>query len=452
MSVPECIDRFMKKEGIAFLVRGKPGTGKTTFALTLMKDYNFAYVTTKKNRERIVQEYPWLTEEMVDKIFAIEEKYIYKETDRFGESFYLLPESLRHVLNLFEDSKIEGLVIDSWHSVINQLNIKAIEEKEREKIYDANTFFLKLAKFANMGVKITVVREGEEDDSLTYISDGVLTFKQHVREGRIYRWFEVDKLRGVEVQRRTHYFTLKDSIFTCVSSAPLKHPSAVNGLKSNEGITTLYFDDMFSLKRGNTVLYDFGEFIPKSYKTTAIMGMVASFLTSGSKVLMIPPNELDMSELKYGIYLFGLEKSYENLTYIYGEKTMEHFSKKINLSKPQEIVMSIKDELGYTSSPTPPLVIVGYDRLSTYLNDKEMMHTLFRIKDVVREKSGILLIAGTVYDKEVKRFVSSISDIYAKFSNVDGYVIAYGIKPWTNAYALTLAYDRYPKIVKRVIV
>ncbi len=454
MYAPKNISRFLNKRGFVLLIRGKPGTGKSTFSLGLMKKYNMAYVATKKIIEKIDVEYPWIDKDMKKMMFAIEEKYDYQNSDTFGQMFYLLPEALRHVLNLFEAGKINGIIIDSWHAIMSELNIKTMEEKEREKIYEPNTFFLKLIKFADMGVKFVIVREGDEDDELSYLSDGLITFKSKVEDGRIYRWFKIDKLRGEEIEKHKYFFTLKNSRFRYLESGDFRHPSKINGFKKDEKrkLSTVYFDDMFPLKRGDTILFDFGEYIPKRYKSTALMGIIANFLVHNSKVILIPPTEMDMSELKYGIYMYGLEQYYGNLVYMYGEKTLENFSRKVNFSKPQDIVSSISEELASYDLEMPPLVIVGYDRLYSYLNSKDIMHTMFRIKDVVREKSGILLIAGNISDKEIKRFGSSISDVYLKFNNRDGYILSYGIQPWTRVHVLDLKYKEYPKIIKRVIV
>ncbi len=454
MYAPKNISDFLKQRGFVLLIRGKPGTGKSTFSLGLMKKYNMAYLATKKIIEKIDFEYPWVDKDMKKMMFAIEEKYNYHESEKFGQMFYLLPEALRHVLNLFEEGKINGIIIDSWHAIISELNIKTMEEKEREKIYDPNTFFLKLIKFADSGVKFVIVREGDEDDELSYLSDGLLTFKSKVEDGRVYRWFKIDKLRGEEIDRHMYFFTLKNSKFKYLESGSFKHPSRIIGFKKEElgRISSVYFDDIFPLKRGDTLLFDFGEYIPKRYKTTALMGIISNFLVENSKVIMIPPNEMDMSELKYGIYMYGLERYYGNLVYLYGEKNLEEFSKKVNFSKPQDVVASVSEELAMYEGGMPPLVIIGYDRLYSYLTAKEMMHTLYRIKDVVREKSGILLIVGNISDKEIKRFGSSISDIYLKFNNHDGYILMYGIQPWTRVYVLDLKYKDYPRIVKRVIV
>ncbi len=454
MCIPDEMDRFLRREGVVLLIRGRPGTGKTTLSLELMSRYNLAYVGTSKSIREILKTHPWVTGDMRRMMFGVDEAYDFRDTEKFGNMFYLIPEALRHVLNLYEDGEIEGIIVDSWHSIINELNVKAMEERERSELYDSSSLFLKLLRFADLGVKFVIVKEGEEDDELTYLADGLVTMYRKVEDGRIYRWMLLEKLRGEEITKNRYFYTLQGSRFSHLVSRELAHPPKVIGFSREDGNGTLgctYFHDVFTVKRGNVVVFDYGEYIPKSYKLVPLMGFVANHISSGGRAIIIPSNDLDIGELKYYVYLFGLEKHYNNIRYLYGSEVYEEISKKVNLSKPMEIINAVAEEMPEEASEMPPLVIVGYDRLYSYLSPREIMQVLYRIKDIVREKGGIMLIAGNITDREIKRFCSSISEIYVKFHNIAGDILMYGIKPWSRLYHLSLEYNRYPEVVKRVI-
>ena len=453
MSVPKEISKFLNRSGVVLLIRGEPGTGKTKMSLELMKNYNMAYVGTKRTVEEIKREYPWITEEMKEHMFAIDEKYDYRETDRFGSVFYLIPEALRKVLNLVEDGKINGIIIDSWHGIINELNILAMEEKEREKIYDSSSFFLKLIRLSDMDVNFIVVREGNEDDNLSYLADGVVTAWKNVKEGRLYRWFTIDKLRGVEIEKNVYFFTLKENKFNYLHSSRFKHPQKILGYKPSSEIPgSTYFDDIFTVRRSHTVVFDFGEHVPVPYKVASLMGFIASFSYHGSRVIIIPPNGFDMSDLKYSIYIYKLERYYKNITYLYGEGDVEEFARLVDFSNSKEIVKVIHDEIHKNVSEFAPLIVVGYDRLNSYMSSHDTMKTMYRLKDTVKELGGVTLIAGNIMGEENKKFSSSISDIYVKFKNINGDVVMYGIKPWTRVHHLDIKYEEYPKLIPKVIV
>ncbi len=449
--IPVELKRFLSKEGRVLLIRGEPGTGKTTLALEIMNDFNFAYLATKKIISEIVEEYRWIKEEQKKKMFSVEEKYDYEESDTFGHVFYLLPESLRYLLNLYERKEIDGIIIDSWHGILEELKIRSMEEKAREMVYESQSFFLKILKLSDMNVKFIVVNEGTEEDPLSYMADGVITMHRNVEDGRVYRWLTLDKLRGEDIKKSTHVFTLSKSHFEFLHSKAVTYPRNIRPFPVKPIPETL-FPDVFQFNRGNSIVFDFGNFVPREYKMTTIMTAVANFLKNDSRVVMIPPNELDMSELKYLLYVFSLEKHYKNLVYLYHGDVMESFSRDVDFSNPQSLKIAVDEALADYEGAVPPLVVVGYDRLYNYLQPNEMTQVLYRIKDIVSIHGGILMFAGNLADNGIKRFCSSISDSYVKFTNMSGDVLMYGIKPWTRVYHLSLSSRKgYPTIERREI-
>ena len=457
--IPQELNDFMKRKGAVLTVRGHPGTGKTTFVLSLMLFKNFAYVSSKKNIDDIRRTHPWIDEDMAKFMFSIDKKYDYRETDSFGTTFYLMPEAIRHALNLFEDGKIEGIIVDSWHTIVEELKIKAMEEKEREEIYNSETFFLKVVRLSDCGINFIIAKEGVDDDEIAYLSDGVITMHRKFEEGRTFRWLTIDKMKGVEIMRNMYFFTLKDAKFKYMTSRPFKHPdiSKISEFPGKEisgvsNVPSVYFDDIFTFKRGGVAVYDFGEYISKSYKLTPLMGVIANFLKNDSKVLVIPPNELDVEELKYQILIFGIEKYFKNLIFLYTASDFESYVKKINFKDSEEIVKIVEREILESEEDNPPLVVVGYDRLYSYLQKEDIMKILYALKDMIRRSGGVMMIAGNLWDKDIKRFCSNISEIYVKFMNMAGDVLMYSIKPWSNVYHLDIQTDGYPKLLKRVIV
>ena len=457
--VPREVEEFMNKEGAVLTVRGYPGTGKTTFALTLMNLRRFAYIGSRKNINDIKKTHPWISDNMLNLMFSIDEKYDYRETDRFGATFYLMPEAMRHAINLFEDGEIEGIIIDSWHTVLEELKIKAMEEKEREEVYNSQTFFLKVLRLSDYGIKFLIAKEGVEDDDVTYLSDGLVTMQRKFEEGRTFRWLVIDKMKGIEIKKNTYLFTLKDAKFQYMESKPFEHPdlSKLKGFSGKkivetENIPSVYFDDVFMFERGSAAVYDFGEYIPKPYKLISIMGLIANFLKNGSRVVLIPPNELDVEEFKYQVLILGIESYFKNLVFLYPTKDFDSYVREVNFDNPKEISEMVKDEILNEEDNNPPLVVVGYNRLYSYLQRDDIMKLLYAIKDIVRKKGGVMIIAGAFWDKEIKRFCSNISEVYVKFMNISGNMLMYSIKPWSCVYHLSVGIDNAPTIVKREIV
>ena len=454
-SIPSEISKFMKKKGYVLLIRGMPGTGKTTLALTMMDEMRkTAYITSKKTYEDMKKSYPWISEKMRKRIYLMDKNYGYKETDKFGSVFYLLPEVFRHIINLFEEGKIKNIVVDSWFTLIEEMNLQAMENKERERVYDSETLFLKILKLANLGINFIIIREGEDNDEISYLADGIITLRKEVDNKRAYRKMVMEKLRGVRINRSYYFFTLKNARFKYLLSPQFKHPEEKmeykgEKIEKDEKIPSLYFNEIFKFDRGDTVFYDFGEYVPKEYQVTTLMGLISNFLINGSKVILIPPNDVDVKELKYHIYLFGIEKYYKNLLFLYTEEEMEDFIKKVDFSD-MSIVKIIDNEI--IDSEELPLIVLGYDRLHNYLPSTQIMKIINQIRDIVRKHGGILLITGKIDEKDIKRFSSGIAEIYVKIKNIGGDILMYGVKPWTTVYHLSITTEQgYPEIKNEVI-
>lgn len=454
MDVPPEIEEFLKKEGVILLIRGLPGTGKTIFSLTLMKNMKKSvYITTEKVFKDIERSYPWIDNEDHKRIFVLDGKYKYENPESFKSIFYLFPESFRYALNLVEKGKVNTIIIDSWHTILEEMKYKEIEERERREIYDPERFFLNLIKLSDMGVNIIIAKEGIEEDELSYVADGVVTLHKMLENGRMEREITIDKLRGVEIKRSKYVFSLKDGKAHTLVSSSFKHPRTLKEFPKKEmkirGIPSCVFDGIINFKRGDTIFYDFEEYVPREYHLSIIMSTLANFLKNGIKSLVIPPNDMDTNELKYQIYLFSLEKELNYLNVLYNEQEMEDFITYVDMKKDTlENLVKIYLE----SSTATPLVIVGYDRLYSYLTFNELMQFVDFLRNEIRKRSGILIISGKISEKGIKRFCAGLSDIYLKFNNVNGNVMMYGIKPWTHMYHLDLTTEEgYPKILMEEI-
>ncbi len=454
---PQEIKNFMKKKGVVLLIRGLPGTGKTIFTLTLMKDLkNSVFIAPKKVYDDIMRNYRWLDKSTKSRILVIDERYDHNPSDSFGNVFFLLPESFRRALNMVERGEIDTIILDSWHTIVEELKYKTLEERERRDIYDPQRFFLNIIKLSDFGVNIVINKEGDEDDELSYVADGVITLRKRVDYGRVYRWLSFEKLRGVEIRRSEYAFTLKNGKVKILQTTVFKHPKSIvespkKDIKMGSPIPSVILDDVVNFYRGNTVLYDFEENIPKEYHLTLFMSTVANFLKNGLKTIIIPPNDMDINEIKYQIYLFRLEKYLGKLKIIYPEEEMEEFVKPTDFYNLKDIIES--SEKVIEEGDMNPLVIIGYDRLFSFLEKSEIMQFLDYMRNFIRKRGGILIITGKISDKTIKNFSGGVADIYIKFKNYNGDVLMYGIKPWTHAYLLSLSSRKgYPEIIKEEII
>jgi len=453
---PPEIDEFLGRRGVVLLIRGLPGTGKTLFSLTLLdKMKNCIYIAPKKVCDDIRRNYSWLQKDTFERILVIDEKYEYEHSDKFGNLFFLLPESFKYALNLVEKGEVDTIILDSWHTIVEELKYKVLEERERREIYDPERFFLNLIKLSDQGVNLIIAKEGAQEDALSYVADGVITLKRWIENGRIFRSLEINKLRGVEIRKSEYMFTLKEGKAKVVTSGEFQHPQRREEFKMREiklgfEIPSMVFPSPIGFHRGNTILYDFEEYIPREYHLTTLMPTIANFLKNGIKTIVVPPNDMDLNEIKYQIYLYSLEKNLSSLKIIYPEEEMEEFVEFADFYTLKDLMERVEGCIEDTDNM--PLVVIGYDRLFSFLSPNEIMQFIDYMRNFIRKRGGLLIITGKVSEKTIKRFGAGVSDVYIKFKNINGDMVMYGIKPWTRAYHLSIASEKgYPYTIMEEI-
>ncbi|MBA3285496.1 MAG: AAA family ATPase, partial [Nitrosopumilus sp.] len=110
---PELL-KFVNNDTYSLLIKGKPGTGKTTLALTLMDNQNYEgnyfYISTRLSIRQLLYFYPWITKFTLNN----ESKHGYKFEDaRLDE-----PESLfERITNQLMDVKSPIIIIDTWDTI-----------------------------------------------------------------------------------------------------------------------------------------------------------------------------------------------------------------------------------------------------------------------------------------------------------------------------------------------
>src|SRR5919107_1692243 len=219
---PELL-KFVNNDTYSLLIKVKPGTGKTTLALTLMDnlnyDGNYFYISTRLSIRQLLYFYPWITKFTLN----IESKHEYKFEDaRLDE-----PESLfERITNQLMDVKSPIIIIDTWDTIAlfmdreSRLNNERILQIWRERA----------------GAKLIFISETSDTHLLDSMVDGVITLNYEYERPRFYRKLFCSKLRGIPINCSQYYYTLFNGFFFVFDSFP-----------------TLNIFEQFKLK--NTYLY-----------------------------------------------------------------------------------------------------------------------------------------------------------------------------------------------------
>lgn len=227
MHIPtEIKDFFRIEEGQTLLIKGLPGTGKTTLALeimhTLCEKNNGMYISTRVDPSRLYATHSWIKEALPPKnvINATQTKLLesLKGVGQNLTNYYAVLDFFRVFFDEADDMDNPMIIIDSWDAVLNYT---------AQLIGDAqHSFEQNICEFArDLDTHLIFVSEFSSVMPLDYIVDGVVTMENMRILGgsghdessgmrtRYARQIKLDKLRGVEIRQKTYTATLHGGRF-----------------------------------------------------------------------------------------------------------------------------------------------------------------------------------------------------------------------------------------------
>lgn len=287
---PELL-KFVNNDTYSLLIKGKPGTGKTTLALTLMDnldyDGNYFYISTRLSIRQLLYFYPWITKFNLNN----ESKHEYKFEDaRLDE-----PESLfERITNQLMDVKSPIIIIDTWDTIAlfmdreSRLNNERVLQIWRER----------------SGAKLIFLSESSDLTLLDSIVDGVITLRQESKKSYTFRELSYNKLRGIPIDCPKYCFSLYNGIFFSLDSA--SDLNLIEKVKSHElkhngfdfkGITDLLNDKNKPFPSPNTFLnelingsnllsIEFDSRIPNELILSVLFRTLFSWIVSAKTVLI----------------------------------------------------------------------------------------------------------------------------------------------------------------------
>jgi KaiC/GvpD/RAD55 family RecA-like ATPase len=198
--LPDDLVNFINNDSYSLLIKGKPGTGKTILALTLMDnlnhDSNYFYISTKLSIKQLFNFYPWINK------FALKNtsNYEYKFEDaRLDE-----PESLfERITNQLMDAKSPTIIIDTWDAVASFMDRESRLNNER---------ILQIWR-ERAGAKLIFISETSDTHLLDSIVDGVVALNYEYEQTQYYRKLFCSKLRGIPINCSQYYYTLFNGFF-----------------------------------------------------------------------------------------------------------------------------------------------------------------------------------------------------------------------------------------------
>ncbi|MDG6922529.1 MAG: AAA family ATPase [Nitrososphaerota archaeon] len=208
--IPSELLQWLNRDSYSFLVKGAPGTGKTTLALTMLRalnpQQNFLFVSTKSSNSEIFRDHGWLSgflrltkEEMRDDrrlLYTHRGSFVDARLDEQSSLFETITDELMN-------RRSPLIIIDSWDSISEMMEPEALL---------ANAKVLQTWR-ERASAKLILVSSMQETGTFDSVVDGIALLQQDYLEGRRVREIVFSKLHGIETVHPSYYFTLNGGIF-----------------------------------------------------------------------------------------------------------------------------------------------------------------------------------------------------------------------------------------------
>ncbi|MGI0155798.1 MAG: RAD55 family ATPase [Thermoplasmata archaeon] len=299
------------------LLRGPPGSGKTSLSLALLQSYAGArhYVTNRVPEDDVLLAFPWLGEnrshgiQMFDNTEADGVAQATRallrgapglvsdapsETREFAE-FLWLPEPLQRAWSQLRPERPSLVVIDSWDALVDSY-LGAPDSLGGESPTRADIERALLRRMGRAKTHLLFVLEREEQTQLDYLVNGVGVTSREVVQGRLERWLTIYKLRGVRIENPHYPFSLEAAHFECIQ--PLRPYGQLRGGRFNPAPDTLpgllwpgskaFAESFGRLPLGKSTLVEVEKEVPNQIPHLLLAPMLAHTVERNGRVIFVP--------------------------------------------------------------------------------------------------------------------------------------------------------------------
>lgn len=216
VQIPREVSEFIQRETFSLLIKGGAGTGKTTLALSILRDMgvtgNVLFVSTRTSPTQLLRNHPWVGAQL-----NMQESRNVNGSEGNAKA-RLVDGRLDEPNVLFE--RIGTILMDAPSPWIVIDSIDPIAELMDEDAIYSNLRVLQSWR-ERAKARLLVTSEWAADRTFDPNFDGVVELRKGYFRGRIMRRARLSKLLGVRIQRPDHCFSLKGGVFQSFGPGPM---------------------------------------------------------------------------------------------------------------------------------------------------------------------------------------------------------------------------------------
>ena len=493
-AIPPEIRRFLLKDSArSVIVRGKPGTGKTTFCLQCLEEIGLGrscfYFSTRVSDTALYSQFGWLKErEWRDKILDASRGFLKalgdepqsaadkdKATTQKAE---LLAASRELLGAMYEEaaSPVAGVDRTMLANLLQQsdmLDLSRLYERIERRLPQpsyiiidsldglAEKYDLSLPKIAfalqkdlveNSNARILLVLESESR-IVDYMVDGVVNMEMGEVDRRRIRELTIEKLRGEQVEHHRYLFTLHGGRFRHFS--PFRPPASYKpesweAAPDSAGVFssgTTALDGLLGggYPRGSNVVVEMLNNMPEGVYKMVVFPTALNFAKQGRGVGVIP----------FGDAMAG--EFYEMMSHLLGKESAGRLLKMAevvhperNQDHPHVVTLEFEDikkdfekwsrELARMRKLTGQsiLEIIAVETQETRFSAEAYKKYLNISSELTAKEGDVVIRIVKPGQADFTQRVANASSIHLKLKTIDGAAIVYGERPQTGVFAVVM--------------
>lgn len=450
VKIPRELAQFLKQETYSLIIKGGTGTGKTTLALSILREFgvnkNCLYISTRISPDQIFQYYPWVAKffDQIKKMEPTESVDTNVDNSMFVDA--RLDESgplFERITNELMDVRAPTIIIDTWDAVGFLMDKETL----------MNNLRVLQTWRERAGARMIFVTENSEDKIFDFLVDGIVELRQRQDSQRTVREIFLSKLRGVRINKPSYIFSvnnsqfhsyehfhpekLEDSMYFPASAKDIEKQDLTN----NESyFTTGYheLDRVFGggFPKNSIISIELDFHINAKIALAFLSKTIANFIATKNLILFHPFEKSGPELLSQYQKSFSAQKDLVKILSNTINPNSQTKNKKHH--KPiEDAILAIKKK--YRKKHL--LSIFGADIVNLFSkidSDPQTLDLFGRIKS----NSDLSIFISRRSHVNKHSHLSEISDIRLSILEIDGTIFLQSETPWSQLYAIELPQEK----------